>query len=169
MPASGRRVDEGGSAERWVGASTGRMAQRSVCWWEAVCRRRKWPATPSSCERNEEAESTRVDDLKVSCVGLITGGPEQSESEEDKTWRVLKLPHSYETKHWVLKITLSLQLSFFCEVVFAFVSDWWHEVWLAHWRCLGGIYSRHHYSMLLSPSRAWASEIPRRLISQDHV
>ena len=31
MPASGRRVDEGGSAERWVGASTGRMAQRSVC------------------------------------------------------------------------------------------------------------------------------------------
>ena len=66
---------------------------------EAVCRRRKWPATPSSWEGNEEAESTGVDDLKVSCVGLITGGPEQSESEEDKIWRVLKLPHSYETKN----------------------------------------------------------------------
>lgn len=101
MPASGRRVDEGGPAERWVGASTGRMAQRSVGWWEAVCRRRKWPAAPSSWEGNEEAESTGVADLKVSCVGLkkITGGPEQSESEEEKTWRVLKLPHSHETKN----------------------------------------------------------------------
>lgn len=48
---------------------------------------RKWPAAMSSWEGNEEAESTGVADLKVSCVGLkkITGGPEQSESEEEKT------------------------------------------------------------------------------------
>ena len=101
MPASGRRVDEGGPAEGWVGASTGQKARRSVGWWEDVCRRRKWPAAPSSWEGNEETESTGVDDLEVSCVSLkkITGGPEPSESKEEKTSRVLQLPYSQEMKN----------------------------------------------------------------------
>ena len=101
MPASGRHVDEGGPAEGGVGASTGQKAQRSVGWWEDVCRRRKWPAAPSSWEGNEETESTGVDDLEVSCVSLkkITGGPEPSESKEEKTSRVLQLPYSQEMKN----------------------------------------------------------------------
>ena len=83
MPASGRRVDEGGPAEGWVGARTGQMTQGSLGWWEAVCRRRKWPAAPSSWEGNEETKSTGVDDLEVSCVSLSWPGAIRKRRGED--------------------------------------------------------------------------------------